>query len=88
MLTHNWFSIVIASLHSKLSNRLGRVDKGDLQSAEHLIQGSAEGATVANDEELAWLEPFEIERSGRRPWDHRFILDGVFLIGRTPVALA
>ena len=39
-----------------------------------------------SDKELAWLEPFVTERSGRRPRDHRLILDGVFLIGRTPVA--
>lgn len=42
-----------------------------------------------SDEEWACLEPFVIERgtrSGRRPRDHRLVLDGVFWIARTGVA--
>ena len=42
-----------------------------------------------SDEEWACLEPFVIERgarSGRRPRDHRLVLDGIFWIARTGVA--
>ena len=41
-----------------------------------------------SDEEWACLEPFVIERgarSGRRPRDHRLVLDGVLWIARTGV---
>ena len=44
-----------------------------------------------SDEEWAFFEPFVIEtgpRRGRRPKDHRLVLDGVFWIARTGVALA
>ena len=39
-----------------------------------------------SDEEWAFFEPFVIERGprrGRRPADHRLVLDGVFWITRT-----
>jgi transposase len=39
-----------------------------------------------SDEEWAFFEPFVIEtgpRRGRRPRDHRLVLDGVFWIART-----
>jgi transposase len=42
-----------------------------------------------SDEEWACLEPFVIERgprSGRRPRNHRLVLDGIFWIARTGVA--
>ena len=42
-----------------------------------------------SDEEWSCLEPFVIERgarSGRRPRDHRLVLDGIFWIARTGVA--
>jgi len=41
------------------------------------------------DEEWAFFEPFVIEtgpRRGRRPRDHRLVLDGVFWIARTGAA--
>ncbi len=41
------------------------------------------------DEEWAFFEPFVIEtgpRRGRRPRDHRLVLDGVFWIARTGTA--
>ena len=44
---------------------------------------------LMSDEEWACLEPFVIERgarSGRRPRDHRLVLDGIFWIARTGVA--
>ena len=44
---------------------------------------------LMSDEEWACLEPFVIERgarSGRRPRNHRLVLDGVFWIARTGVA--
>ena len=44
---------------------------------------------LMSDEEGACLEPFVIERgarSGRRPRDHRLVLDGIFWIARTSVA--
>ena len=48
-----------------------------------LVRGSL------SDEEWGFLEPFVIERgarSGRRPRNHRLVLDGVFWIARTGVA--
>lgn len=42
-----------------------------------------------SDEEWVFLEPFVIEsgpRRGRRPRDHRLVLDGVFWIARTGTA--
>jgi len=42
-----------------------------------------------SDEEWACLEPFVIERgprSGRRPRNHRLVVDGIFWIARTGVA--
>jgi transposase len=42
-----------------------------------------------SDEEWVCLEPFVIERgarSGRRPRNHRLVLDGIFWIARTGVA--
>jgi len=42
-----------------------------------------------SDEEWACLEPFIVRqgtRSGRRPRDHRLVLDGIFWIARTGVA--
>ena len=42
-----------------------------------------------SDEEWAFFEPFVIEtgpRRGRRPRDHRLVLDGVFWIARTGAA--
>jgi hypothetical protein len=44
---------------------------------------------VMSDEEWSCLEPFVIERgarSGRRPRNHRLVLDGIFWIARTGVA--
>lgn len=44
---------------------------------------------LMSDEEWTCLEPFVIERrarSGRRPRDHRLVLDGIFWIARTGVA--
>jgi transposase len=44
---------------------------------------------LMNDEEWAYLEPSVIERgarSGRRPRNHRLVLDGIFWIARTGVA--
>jgi len=44
---------------------------------------------LMSDEEWACLEPFVVERgprSGRRPKDHRLVLDGIFWIARTGVA--
>ena len=41
---------------------------------------------LMSDEEWAFFEPFVIEtgpRRGRRPRDHRLVLDGVFWIART-----
>ena len=41
---------------------------------------------LMSDEEWSCLEPFVIERgarSGRRPRDHRLVLDGIFWIART-----
>ena len=41
-----------------------------------------------SDEEWSCLEPFVIERgarSGRRPRNHRLVLDGIFWIARTGV---
>lgn len=42
-----------------------------------------------SDEEWAFFEPFVVEkgpRRGRRPRDHRLVLDGVFWIARTGAA--
>ena len=42
-----------------------------------------------SDEEWAFFEPFVVEkgpRRGRRPRDHRRVLDGVFWIARTGTA--
>jgi len=42
-----------------------------------------------SDEEWAFFEPFVVEkgpRRGRRPNDHRLVLDGVFWIARTGAA--
>lgn len=42
-----------------------------------------------SDEEWAFFEPFVVEkgpRRGRRPRDHRLVLDGVFWIARTGTA--
>ena len=44
---------------------------------------------LLSDREWACLEPFVISRgafSGRRPKDHRLVLDGIFWIARTGVA--
>ena len=44
---------------------------------------------LMSDEEWAYFAPFVIEtgpRRGRRPKDHRRVLDGVFWIGRTGAA--
>jgi len=44
---------------------------------------------LMSDEEWAFFEPFVIEtgpRRGRRPRDHRRVLDGVFWIARTGAA--
>ena len=44
---------------------------------------------LMSDEEWSCLEPFVIERgarSGRRPRNHRLVLDGIFWIARTGVA--
>ena len=41
---------------------------------------------LMSDEEWACLEPFVRVRSGRRPRDHRLVMDGIFWIARTGVA--
>lgn len=41
---------------------------------------------LVSDEESPCLEPFLCGRSGRRPRDHRLVLNGVFWIARTGVA--
>ena len=44
---------------------------------------------LMSDEEWSCLEPFVVERrarSGRRPRNHRHVLDGIFWIARTGVA--
>ncbi len=44
---------------------------------------------LKNDDAWACLAPFVIKRgahSGRRPKDHRLVLDGIFWIARTGVA--
>ena len=44
---------------------------------------------LMSDDEWACLAPFVIERgarSGRRPKDHRLVLDGIFWVARTGVA--
>ena len=44
---------------------------------------------LMSDEEWAFFEPFVVEkgpRRGRRPRDHRLVLDGVFWIARTGAA--
>jgi len=44
---------------------------------------------LMSDTEWACLEPFVVERgprSGRRPKDHRLVLDGIFWIARTGFA--
>jgi len=44
-----------------------------------------------SDEEWSFFAPFMIEagpRRGRRPKDHRLVLDGVFWIARDGFALA
>jgi len=44
---------------------------------------------LMSDEQWSCLEPFVIERgarSGRRPRNHRLVLDGIFWIARTGVA--
>ena len=44
---------------------------------------------LMSDDEWAFFEPFVIEkgpRRGRRPRDHRLVLDGVFWIARTGTA--
>ena len=44
---------------------------------------------LMSDDEWACFEPFVVvkgPRRGRRPWDHRLVLDGVFWIARTGTA--